>query len=396
MRILYHHRTLGDGAEGIHIAEMVNAFRQLGHEVKVVALIGESTNVEGKKQRRWSRIARLMPGFLYEVGEVVYNIRSYASLSKVVRSFRPDFIYDRYVSYSYSAIAIGRRFGVPVLLEVNSPYSYQKQTFDERLYFKRLLRLFEWKTCRDASRVITVSTPLKNFLISIGVPDEQIVVMPNGVDPACFHPDIDGQQVRSRLGLDGKVVIGFTGILRPWHGIDLLIQAFEEVADKRADLHLLIVGDGPIRSDLERMLTERRLSEKVTITGRQPHDEVKFFVAAMDIAVSPRATFYASPMKILEYMAMGKAVIAPDMGNIQDILSHNQNGILFRPEDAGALKKGLLGLIDDPLLRSRLGKEARRKIEAERTWSHNAREVIRLVEEISNTNQRPVGGFIGA
>lgn len=380
MRILYHHRTLGDGAEGIHIAEIVNAFRKSGHEVKVVALIGESTNVEGKKQRRWSRIAGSMPGFFYEIGEIVYNIRSYVSLFRMSRDFRPDLIYDRYVSYSYSAVAIGRRFGVPVFLEVNSPYSYQKQTFDERLYFKRLLRLFERKTCQDASRVITVSTPLKKFLVSIGVPDGQIVVMPNGVDPEVFHPGIDGRQVRSRFGLDGKVVIGFTGILRPWHGLDLLIQAFEEVSRGRADLHLLIVGDGPIRKDLERMLAEKGLSGKVTITGRQSHDQVRFFVAAMDIAVSPRATFYASPMKILEYMAMGKAIIAPDMENIRDILNHRQNGILFHPENAGALVMGLQEIIEDPSLRSQLGKGARIKIEAERTWLHNASEVIRLAE----------------
>ena len=100
----------------------------------------------------------------------------------------------------------------------------------------------------------------------------------------------------------------------------------------------------------------------------------------MDIAVSPRTTFYASPMKILEYMAMGKDIIAPDTENIRDLLSHQQNAILFRREDSSALARSLQQLIGDPVLRSRIGKKARRKVEAERTWLHNARSVIRLVE----------------
>jgi glycosyltransferase involved in cell wall biosynthesis len=85
-------------------------------------------------------------------------------------------------------------------------------------------------------------------------------------------------------------------------------------------------------------------------------------------------------MKILEYMAMGKASIAPHMENIRDILTHQQNGLLFRPEDAGSLAKALRTLVDDATLRARLGKEARCTIEAERTWLHNARGVLQLLQ----------------
>ncbi len=381
MKILYHHRTLGDGAEGIHIAEMVKAWRALGHEVRVVSLIGESTNTASVAQRRWSWIAKLMPGCLYELGEMAYNIRGYRSMTAAMQAWRPDLIYDRYVNYNYSAIRAGRRFGIPVFLEVNSPYSFQKQTFDEKLYFKGLSRRFEYKICCNATRVITVSTPLKHFLTSIGVPEDRIVVMPNGVDPEVFHPQIDGRQARQQLKLDNRLVIGFTGILRPWHGLELLLQAFQHVAAEHADLHLLIVGDGPIRQELEEQVESQGLTGRVTITGRQPHDRVRSFVAAMDIAVSPRATFYASPMKILEYMAMGKAILAPDMENIRDILQHRRQGFLFPPEDPAALAQGLQALIDNPDLRVQLGREARQKIERERTWMHNAKDVIRLVDE---------------
>lgn len=388
MRILYHHRTLGDGAEGIHVAEMIKAFRKLGHEVKVVSLIGEQTNVATKKQGKWTKIKKMLPGFLFELGEMAYNLHGYRSLSRAVQAFHPDFIYDRYVSYNYSAIGVARTYGIPVMLEVNSPYSYQKQTFDEKLMFKDLARTFERKISQNASKVITVSTPLKKFLISIGVPESQIVVMPNGADPDVFDLSIDASEIRKQIGGEGKIVVGFTGILRPWHGLELLVQAFEAIVREHKQVHLLIVGDGPIRAEIEEDVEKRGLSDKVTVTGRQSHSLVSQYVAVMDIAVSPRATFYASPMKILEYMAMGKAIIAPDMENIRDLLKHQEDGFLFQDEDVSELTRGLQTLIEQKEFRVMLGKNARKKIETERTWLHNAHDVIALVQDITESRKR--------
>jgi glycosyltransferase involved in cell wall biosynthesis len=387
MRILYHHRTLGDGAEGIHVAEMVKAFRKLGHEVQVVSLIGESTNSQSKPQRWWSAVKKAMPSFLYELGELSYNAHGYLSLASAVREFHPDFIYDRYVSYNYSAVGVASRYRLPVFLEVNSPYSYQKRTFDEKVCYKRLLALFERKICRAATRVIAVSTPLKEFLISAGVPERKIIVIPNGVDTEVFHPAINGQEVRKRLGIEQKMVIGFTGILRPWHGLDFLLQAFQKVCQTRSDLHLLIVGDGPIRSDLEKVVTNNGLAGKVTITGRQVHDMVRFFVAAMDITVSPLSTFYASPMKIIEYMAMGKALVAPNTANIRDIVNHEEDGLLFSPQKVNDLVEKLLVLIENCELRARFGLKARSKIESRFTWLQNANQVVSTVENDGRRNQ---------
>ena len=390
MKILYHHRTLGDGAEGIHVAEMIKAFRTLGHDVQVISLIGEETNTVSTSQRRWSRVSRLLPGACYELGELAYNGPGFARISQAIRRFQPDFIYDRYVSYNFSAVWAGKRLGIPVVLEVNSPYSLQKQTFDERLYFPKLCRWFERTICRTASRVLTVSTPLKHVLTSIGVPEDHIVVVPNGVDPDRFHPLIGDAEIRRQYGLERKLIVGFTGVLRPWHGPELLAEAFHRIAERHPDLHLLIVGDGPSRAALEQSFADRGLLTRLTVTGRVPHDAVRRLVAAMDIAVSPRATFYSSPMKILEYMAMGKAIVAPDMENIRDLLTHDRNGILFQPEDATSLTKALARATDDAGLRCRLGTNARKEIERHRTWLDNARRVISLVEQAPGVVQSEV------
>jgi len=382
MRILYHHRTLGDGAEGIHIAQMVKAFRDLGHEVRVVSLIGEATNTTSPRQKRWSRVAQLMPRPVYELGELAYNVHGAVSLERAARAFNPDFIYDRYVNQSCAALLVARRRGIPVLLEVNSPYSYQKQTFDEKLILKRLSRWNERMVCRSVDQVIVVSSPLKEFLVSIGVPDQHIVVMPNGADPAVFSPAISGSEVRKTLGLEGQVIVGFTGILRPWHGVDMLLDAFERVASSREGVHLMILGDGPVRGELEASIAAKGLTRKVTITGRVPHARVREYVAAMDIAVSPQSTFYASPMKVLEYMAMGKAIVAPDTPNHRDILKAGRTAVLFEKGKVDALADALGTLVNDAAMRRSLGAAARHVIETERTWAHNAREVIAIVNRL--------------
>jgi glycosyltransferase involved in cell wall biosynthesis len=157
------------------------------------------------------------------------------------------------------------------------------------------------------------------------------------------------------------------------------------VSAQRDDLHLLIVGDGPSRAPIEREAASRGLADRVTITGRQSHEAVRGFVAAMDVTVSPRATFYASPMKIVEYMSMGKTIVAPDMENIRDLVTGEVNAVLFTPESSRALADVLRRVLADAELRRRLGDAARATVLARRTWLHNAHAVVELFERFSES-----------
>ena len=381
MNILYHHRTLGDGAEGIHIAEIVKALRRQGHNIKVVSLIGESTNRSNHRQRTWTRLAKLFPGFVYEIAEMTYNIKGYREIKAVVREFRPDFIYDRYASFNYSCVAVARQAHLPLLLEVNSPYSFQKKAY-EKLYFKKLLKIIETKTCRDASCVLVVSTPLKEYLVNNGVPKEKIEVIPNGADPEVFHPSVDGNSVRAKYGIQDRCIIGFVGILRPWHGLELLLEVFSKLEHERKNLHLLIIGNGPSEKDLISLSQKMGIAHRTTFTGRVSHEEMRSYIAALDIAVSPRATFYASPMKILEYMAIALPVIAPNMANIRDIVENGKDGLLFDPENKDSLRDMLNRVDGDQELRKKIGLNARKKIEQSYTWESNAHRIVEIAKKI--------------
>ena len=391
MKILYHHRTLGDGAEGIHIEEMVKAFRDLGHEVKVVAPIGEKTNTESAKISVFSRIKRFVPKILYEFIEIGYNLYGYYLVSKEISKERPDLIYDRYITFNASAVLIGKKYKIPVILEVNAPLALERsQQEDERLYLKKLAFFLEKWACSNSYRTLVVSTPLKEYLVRLGVPSAKIIVVPNGVDIKKFEPYRGkNKNFLQCCGFtEASMIVGFVGILRPWHGLDLLLKAFHEVAEEEENLRLLIVGDGPIRFDIEQKIKELQLSKKVFIVGRISHSNVVDYVNLFDIAVSPKATFYASPMKILEYMAMGKAVVASDTENIRDIIDDKTDGILFANGDYLDLADKIKSLVENSTLRRYIGLNARIKTVKKRNWGNNALVICRSIENNWHRNRK--------
>ena len=387
MNILYHHRTLGDGAEGIHVASIVDAFRTLGHDVKVASLVGEKTVGSRSRIQMVQQLRKWMPQCFYEAMEMGYNLAGYRLLTHQANGWKPAFLYERYTLFNLSGLMAARHFGIPLVVEVNSPLAYERAEYD-RLALKRWAQAFERFVLFRADLVLTVSTPLKEYIAEQGVPPDHIAVLPNGTDPTLFRPELTGrEEVRQSLDIPPTAtVVGFVGILRPWHGVELLLDAVSQIAAPPESVYLIIVGDGPSQADLERLAQEKGLAGKVVFTGRVPHREVSRYLAAFDIAVSPRATFYASPMKVLEYMATGIPVIAPRTPNLQDIISDGVTGILFNAEDLGDLAASLTLLLNDRALRHRLGQNARASVVAGRTWLHNAARVLELVQGLPKWN----------
>ena len=390
MRILYHHRTMADGAEGIHIREIVSALRSLGHEVRVVALAGDPSQPAARTSSRLGALRRLIPSAAYEVAELGYNVVGYRQVLTAIREFKPEAIYDRYNSYSTAALRAARRARLPLLLEVNAPVAYERSVYEHlQLKWPWLAKRYERRIFQDADRIFVVSTPLKRHLVdTVGIHPVKIVVLPNGADPDVFAPR-SGVAVRRRYGIENRVIIGFVGILRPWHRIDLLLDAFAEVRRRCSAVHLLIVGDGPIQEQLQSQARELGVAGTVTFTGRLPHADVVDHIAATDVCVSPHATFYASPMKILEYMAMEKPVVAPAMDNIRDIIDDGQTGVLFDPASVGSLAAALLGLVRSDVRRGELGRAGRSRVVEVFNWRRNAARVVDQVSSVVQSRSKP-------
>jgi glycosyltransferase involved in cell wall biosynthesis len=374
MRILYHHRTRGEDAQGVHIAELIAAFGALGHQVEVVA-----PNGTGGPAGAMSRLTSLVPRrqtWAYELLELAYNAVGLWALARKARAFRPDFIYERYTLYTCCGLLIAKAFGIPFILEVNAPLTLERSP----LMFRRLARWLERWLCSTATRTIVVSGQMAAFFRSEGVPKDRLTVMPNGVDPRSFDPDISGDEVRTRYGIGDKIVVGFVGWSRSWHNLRFAVEAFADDGLAERGGHLLIVGDGPAHGELVSLVNQRALRSHVTFTGAVPRQDVAKHIAAMDVTIQPGATPYASPIKLFEYMAMGRAILAVAQPNIEEVLRDGENALLFPASDQPAFSKALARLIEDAGLRTRLGQAALETVRSRQLfWEANAKRVLDLV-----------------
>lgn len=384
MNILYHHSTLADGAEGVHIAAMVKAFRQLGHAVHVVPLVDANGGGGALRADRLSDWRRCLPRWLCELGELGLNVASFAKVWKAARAFRPDMLYVRHTRFNLAPFLVTRLLGIGAILEANSVFSMPGIQEFEPILWRRTCRTIERLTCRLANAVVTVSGPLRDDLVSIGVPPGKITVLPNGVDTELFRSPAPGRRrYRDALGLHDRVLLGYAGNLRSWQGLDFLLRTLAQMPMAAEKLHLLVLGDGPERAALERLVFELGLGPWVSFLGRVTHDEMPAILDAFDIGVLPaERRHHASPMKIIEYMAMGKPVVAPRQRNILELIADDQEGVLFEPENALSLQAALLRLSRDADFRLAMGLRGRAKATNLFTWTSNAVRTMEIYQRI--------------
>lgn len=382
MKILYHHRTQLDDAQGIHITEMINALRELGHEVEMFSLVKAEPGLEKKEKGRfWGVITPFTPKIIYELMELAYNLYGYWGLRKAVRRFKPDFIYERYAMFTFCGVVAARRSGVSIVLEVNAPLYREKQKYD-KVVLGTLSRFLENFVCNRATKTITVTQVLKDILVEQGAKENNIVVIPNGINGKEFHGDIDSTPIRKRYAIAPESrIVGVVGWFREWHGLDLLIQTCaDNDLYKKHNVCLFFVGDGPAVAPGRELAKSLGVVDHVVFTGAIGRKEIPEHCAVLDIALQPRVTDYACPMKIVEYMALGKAIIAPDQPNIRELITHNKNGLLFTPENRDSLIVQLTTVIENPHLVKSLGAAARQSVtDNGYFWINNAQRAIDLV-----------------
>jgi len=151
-------------------------------------------------------------------------------------------------------------------------------------------------------------------------------------------------------------------------------------APELAQATLLIVGDGPGCADLTHRAKRLGVEERVLVSGLVARNSLAAYISTFDIALQPEVTSYASPLKLFEYMALGRAIIAPNAPNIREILTHNVDALLFEPNNSESLAEVIRILVANDDLRIRLGFAAAAKIRDEDiSWAKNARRVISLV-----------------
>ncbi len=213
MKILYHHRTASRDGQSTHIEEMVNAMRNLGHVVEIAAPDVIDADQTGGSGGWAGKLKRLLPRPVYELLELAYSFVAYRRLSRAIREFRPDVVYERYNLFLLAGVWARKRHRIPLILEVNAPMALERRQYGGLAlgWLADWAERFVW---RSADAVLPVTRVLANHIQESGVSPERLVVIPNGINPADYANLPSREVAKARLGLAGRLVIGFTGFVR--------------------------------------------------------------------------------------------------------------------------------------------------------------------------------------
>ena len=327
----------------------------------------------------------------------------YRRIRAIVDVERPDILHAHSpVLNALPALLAGRRLGIPVVYEVRA--LWEDAAVDHGTYapgswkYNAVRRLETW-ACRQADHLAVLCQGIKEEMVKRHVPATRITVVPNAINPEEFVPNGQDGVYRDQR-LEGKRVIGFIGSFYRYEGLDLLIHAMAQLAATRSDVVLLLVGAGEVEDELKAQVKQFNLDKVVLMPGKLGHDEVYKVYAIADVLVYPRhsirLTEMVTPLKPLEAMAMGRAVVASDIGGHRELIRHGSTGLLVAPESPSELAGAINRILDDSALRERLGRQAASWVREERCWDKVAglyREVYRTALKKTRHSEEEIATF---
>lgn len=389
------------GAPELHILHTIRGMQERGHEAHLLALqpkrwflfsndleaitsgsqaafhpirAGLSGSAAFRLVESGIRFAQTRVRFPY-LG-LFDDFRMYETSAALLQGF--DLIHERYNGAVYGGLLASKKLKIPYILETNADMFEQK-----RSQGTQLRGLQEWKAIRharysyaQATRIICVSDELRDHLIEEWeVPAEKAVVLPCAADVHLFGKPYDTARVRAELGVDGSPVVMWVGGFFLWHNLPFLLRGFCRVLQSAPDAKLVLIGDGRTKDAVEAEIRSLGIGNSVILTGRIPYERVPEYIAAADVTVSASEYFPGfggTPLKLFEYMAAGKAIVAVRMSQAAAVIDDRVNGVLIDPGDLEGFAAAIAELIHDPQERDRLGRNARQRAVEKHSWEHYA------------------------
>ena len=387
LNILYHHRTQGRGAEGVHIMSIVNALQDLGHNVTVLsppgvdphstagnAPVDKSDVKTSGINRLWKLLSKHTPNFIFEMAEIFYNILASKRLENELSKKSYDIIYERYAFYMIAGSLKAKKYKIPFVLEANEVNGIKNRARKQSMPW--LCSKFEKVLFKNCTSILTVSSYLKGMIEQKGVDSHKVMIAPNAIDPNKFSGKIVENDLIDKYNLSDTTVLGFAGWFDDWDRLDLLIDIFARLKNNQRKIKLLLVGDGAVLDQVRQKAKEYNIEDDVIMTGPVTRDVVHQYLSLLDIAVITHSNEFGSPVVMFEFMGLQIPIIAPDLMPITDVLSDNVNSLIFDVLDMDMLEGKLVSLITDIELQNKLATNAYSKLMNEHTWKNNAQQII--------------------
>ncbi len=359
-------------------------------------------NDVGPSVRRFAPPQPKLLAYPSELNYFGFNRRFEEYAGRHIATADAAFLYQRFSLHNLSGVRLKLQFGLPLVLEYNGSEAWAHQHWGEPLVLQDAATTFERCALQAAHLVVTVSQPLVDEVLALGVAADRVVLYPNCIDPALFSPERFAAnaraELRGRLGIaaDARVAT-FIGTFGQWHGVTLLAEGIRRLVDTERDyldrnkLHFLLIGDGLNMPLVRERIGGAPYDRYVTLTGLIPQDEAPAHLAASDIFLSPHlsnkdnSAFFGSPTKLFEYMAMERPIVAADLDQIGKVLRRTffdegrdlaPLAALFPPGDLDAMLAAFRWVVEHPEPAQQMAQEARREVLARYTWAAHVGAVL--------------------
>lgn len=360
----------------IHLLAIAKAFAGIGNDVMLVGVAGHGAAPAEVDTFLLPHPGR-SEGLERERRKLAFVRHTIEEAAGPLKAFRPDAVYERLSLFGLAGRALADLLEVPHALEANALIAQEEAEW-RGLQLRSLACRREQLVLERADVCFAVSDELRTQLLR-SVPGARVVVVPNGVDTSRFERLPDRREARRLAGLplDSRVIV-FVGSLRPWHGLELGIQALRRLPD---EVLLAVAGDGHERARLTRVSEQLGVAGRVRWLGQRPHDEVPGVLAAADVAIAPYPAsngFSFSPLKLYEYLAAGVPTVASDVGQVRAALDGGAYGALVPPGDVEALAQAIRAAFG-PRARTTAAQAREHALRAH-AWDGRAREIVTELE----------------
>lgn len=395
----------------LHIYHLIHNVQQAGHHISLVAPQGRRVFCASELEKVRNNdltsehfgklgMSSTLPYQFFESGvrRVQTELRlPYFALFDSHRMYEAcrlnlqgyDLIHERYNLLGLGGAMASRKLGIPYVLEVNADMIAERdfQGTPEQ-GARRQFGIWATRYCLNTARkIISVSTHLKDHLVKEWSLDhKKIVVLPNGADTNSFAKQYDTKSIRREFDLNNEPIIMFIGGFYPWHDLSLLLDSFTQVQNSVPDARLFLVGDGRNRAVVEQKIEDNGIQQAVILTGAIEHSRIPQMLSIADVAVAPNIEFFSghggSPLKLFEYMAAGKAIVATNTGQVGEIIQDAHTGLLVEPGDVRGFAHSIRVLLADPVKRQCLGQAASRQAAGKHSWKQYAEQLVGIYANV--------------
>jgi glycosyltransferase involved in cell wall biosynthesis len=289
---------------------------------------------------------------------------------------KPDLIHAHF-SYpdGFGMIGLAKKWKIPLVISALG--TIERKVAYEGSHTSRLII----ETMNFADRVLSVSEDLKLHIVNLGINENKVIVVPNGVDTEKFKP-LGKENARNLLNLPvDKNIVLFVGALRGIKGVDYLIEAAKNFVNTNTELYMVGRDDG-LKKNLLKMAYELKITDLVKFIGPVNHEDIPLWISASDILVLPSLS-EGRPNVVLEALACEVPVVATDVGGIPELMINGETGYLVPAKNSLELSKKVNKLLEDESLRKKMGKLGRKSIiQRGLTWEAHAKKTVDIYSEL--------------